>query len=77
MDYTLDADLDGNCYVDINDLKLLTDYWLADGPIEIPPPGHSPDIYIDGEVDFHDSAVLSSDWLNCNNPEDANCPPQP
>ena len=75
LGYILDADLDGNCYVDLNDLMLMTDYWLAEGPIEIPPSGHSPDIYVDGEVNFCDSAVLSSDWLNCNNPEDSNCPP--
>jgi glucuronoarabinoxylan endo-1,4-beta-xylanase len=73
--HILPADLTGDCYVDFNDVQLMAEYWLATSPIAIPPPEHSPDIHPDSDnrVNLLDFAVLSADWLNCNNPQDSNC----
>ncbi len=68
----LAGDLDGNCYVNLADVSVLTDQWLSSNPIAIPP-NHTPDILSDNKVNLSDLAVLTNDWLNCNNPQDSNC----
>jgi GH35 family endo-1,4-beta-xylanase len=73
--YRLLADLGSDCYVNFKDLLIMTDYWLAATPIEIPPPGHSPDIYPDSDsiVNLRDFAVSAEQWLLCNDPETTGC----
>lgn len=66
------GDLNGNCYVDLFDIPVLTDQWLSNNPVAIPP-NYSPDIYFDHRVDLPDLAVLAKDWFKCNNPQDSNC----
>jgi glucuronoarabinoxylan endo-1,4-beta-xylanase len=68
----LAGDLNGNCYVDLADVSVLTDQWLSTDPVAISP-NYSPDIYADDKVNLLDFAVLALDWLICNNPQDANC----
>ncbi len=68
----LEADLNGNCYVELEDVSVLTNQWLSTDPVAISP-NYSPDIYADDKVNLLDFAVLALDWLYCNNPQDANC----
>ncbi len=74
LGYRLTSDLDGDCLVDYADLLVLVDQWLSTSPVEIPP-NYSPDISLpeDDKVDLLDFATLSTEWLTCNNPQDANC----
>ncbi len=52
-------DLNLDCYVDILDLKLLAEHWLADDPNE------EYDLFQDSFVDFYDFASLAEYWM-CN-----------
>jgi glucuronoarabinoxylan endo-1,4-beta-xylanase len=71
----LPADLTGDCYVDLLDLQLMTEYWLATTPIDISPPGHSPDIHPDSDniVNLLDFTDLTAQWLICNDPNVPGC----
>jgi hypothetical protein len=51
------ADLSGNCIVDMADLRIIADSWLDSVPAEI-------DLYYDGDMNLKDYAVLADDWLN-------------
>ncbi len=54
----LAGDLNDDCVVDMPDLEMLTDQWLAVGPdIEA-------DLNVDEVVDFMDYAILSDGWLD-------------
>jgi hypothetical protein len=73
-DAGLVSDLSGNCYVDLQDLKIIADYWLypncggydnCEGADFVP---------TDGDVDLFDYSDFAVDWMECDNPEDANCP---
>lgn len=72
LGYRLTSDLDGDCLLDYADLLLLVNQWLSTNPVTIPP-NYSPDIYSDDKVNLFDFAALSTEWLTCNNPQDANC----
>lgn len=72
--YNLPADLNKDCRVDYSDLQVLLTQWLSADPVAIPP-DYSPDVYVDGEVSFCDFALIATDWLNCNDPEEAECTP--
>ncbi len=50
------GDIDRDCYVDFNDLKLLAHEWLG------PPPTELYDLYEDNNVDFLDFTVLLGNW---------------
>jgi hypothetical protein len=52
-----DADLSGNCVVDLADIEIMAADWLADAP------GLAADLNADDTVDFKDYAVLADDWL--------------
>ncbi|WP_146684770.1 GxGYxYP domain-containing protein [Limihaloglobus sulfuriphilus] len=71
----LEADVSGadgspDCYVDINDIKKCTWYWLSqDQDCDITGPQLSPD----GVVNIYDIAVIASQWLRCNDPQNINC----
>ena len=73
--HKLDSDLNGDCYVDLLDLKIMADYWLntncaASGNC------HGADfVPTDNTVDFLDFADFGPQWRQCNNPLDANCTP--
>ncbi|MGA2916506.1 MAG: endo-1,4-beta-xylanase [Sedimentisphaerales bacterium] len=73
--YALISDLNGDCYVDYEDLLIMTDYWLTATPIEIPTPEHSPDIHMgtDNIVNLLDFADLAAQWLTCNKPQTPGC----
>ncbi|MBN1765733.1 MAG: endo-1,4-beta-xylanase [Sedimentisphaerales bacterium] len=72
--YRLASDLDGNCYVELEDLQIILEQWLVLNPTAIPP-NYSPDIIIDDYVDLDDFAILSEQWLSCNDPEEMECTP--
>jgi formylglycine-generating enzyme required for sulfatase activity len=55
------ADLTGDCFVDLADLTLLANQWLAEST-ECPPP----DLTGDCRVDSEDFAVTSAQWLSGN-----------
>jgi glucuronoarabinoxylan endo-1,4-beta-xylanase len=71
-DYGLTSDLHPDCYVNYEDLKIITDQWLADctepdncGGADFEP--------TDGVVNFFDLSTFAEQWMWCNNPEDSNC----
>jgi glucuronoarabinoxylan endo-1,4-beta-xylanase len=68
----LTADLDGNCRIDYNDLKVITGQWMSTNPAAIPP-NYSPDVQKDGIINLYDLNRFSLEWLQCNNPADSNC----
>ena len=73
--YSLDSDLNGDCYVDLLDLEIMADYWLH---TNCTAPGNCQGadfVPTDGVVDFFDFGDFGSQWRQCNNPLDANCTP--
>ena len=66
-DYVLVSDLTGNCYVSLEELEVLTGYWLNTncGGADFAP--------VDGDVDFEDFSDFYADWMMCNNPVDSAC----
>jgi hypothetical protein len=70
--YRLDADLDGDCLIDLSDLGLLVEQWLSTSPQAVPP-NYSPDLVVDDHIDFADFAVMAEQWLICNDPENSGC----
>jgi hypothetical protein len=55
----LQGDLNGDCRVDIDDMKVLTQAWLRESPVaDIYPQGNP-----DGIVNFGDFAVVAGNWL--------------
>ena len=52
---SLAGDVDGNCHLDINDLRLMGQQWLDSGPISANLDGL-------GDVDYYDFAILAGDW---------------
>jgi hypothetical protein len=50
------GDLSGDCVVDWQDLKIMTDEWLNMGCCEA-------DLYKDYKVNFKDFAILADNWL--------------
>jgi O-glycosyl hydrolase len=71
--YQLDSDLNGDCYVNYEDLATFVDYWLdtncgtsnnCDGADFKP---------VDGDVNFVDFSKFALQWMLCNNPQDSNC----
>jgi len=73
--YGMDSDFSDDCYVDYDDLEIIINHWLdsdcdwsndyCDGTDFEPR---------DSEVDFFDLSMFSSQWLQCNDPQDPNCP---
>lgn len=71
--YKLLSDLNGDCYVNFEDLQTMSNYWLStdcaannncDGADFEP---------IDGRVDFLDFSDFAEQWMQCNSPVDLNC----
>jgi len=73
--YGIDSDLNGDCYVDLLDLEIMADYWLH---TDCAAPGNCQNadfVPTDGAVNFRDFAGFGPQWMQCNNPQDANCSP--
>ncbi len=67
------SDLTGDCYVDLEDLDIVVEYWLdtdcgssgnCQGADFAP---------TDGDVDLEDFSDFAMDWMLCNNPGDSGC----
>lgn len=72
LGYRLDADLNGDCQINLSDLTLLVEQWLSTSP-EAVAPNYSPDIVVDDHIDLADFAAMAEQWLVCNDPETAGC----
>jgi hypothetical protein len=72
LGYRLDADLNGDCQIDLSDLILLVNQWLSTSP-EAVAPNYSPDIVVDDHINLADFAAMAEQWLVCNDPEIAGC----
>jgi glucuronoarabinoxylan endo-1,4-beta-xylanase len=73
--YRLDSDLNGDCYVDLQDLLVFANNWLYTNCVA---PGNCQNadfVPTNGTVDFFDFADFGPQWRQCNNPLDANCTP--
>jgi hypothetical protein len=73
--YGFESDLDGNCYVNYWDLKIMVDNWLrtdCTGPDNCQGADFEP---ADGKVDFYDYSDFAMQWLLCNDPGDTGCTP--
>jgi hypothetical protein len=58
-----EGNLDRDCDIDLNDLKLLTTYWLEDKTfVDISPYLDNPPMWGDGIINFLDFAVLAGNW---------------
>jgi O-glycosyl hydrolase len=73
-DAGLVSDLTGNCYVDLEDLQVLASYWLNTNCAAPGNCGGADFAPTDGDVDLFDYSDFAVDWMECDNPEDANCP---
>src|SRR4030042_2333141 len=56
------GDLDGNCEVDWQDIKLFTDQWLT--PIDDCPDQGCADFDTDGSINLKDFSILANQWLD-------------
>jgi glucuronoarabinoxylan endo-1,4-beta-xylanase len=73
--YDLTSDIYPDCYVNYEDLKIITEYWLnseCDMYGDCEGADFEP---TDGVVDLFDFSDFAMQWLWCNNPEDAGCTP--
>jgi len=69
----LPSDLDGDCYVDFNDLDMMASNWLYSDCVS---PGNCEGADFepaDGIVNLNDFSNFASQWLTCNDPEDPGC----
>jgi glucuronoarabinoxylan endo-1,4-beta-xylanase len=65
--FCLESDLNGDCYVDYIDLKIIADNWLLNG---CTPPDycHGADLEKGGSVDFIDLSEFAPQWMQYNDP---------
>ncbi len=66
------GDIDGNCRVNVDDLKVLAENWLDTGCIA-ETWCNKADIDQSGDVDLLDFAAVVVDWMNCNLLVQADC----
>ena len=59
------SDLTGDCYVDLDDLEIVTGYWLDVNCVESGNCGGADFAPVDGDVDFEDFSDFAVDWLLC------------
>jgi GH35 family endo-1,4-beta-xylanase len=71
--YGLLSDLNGDCYVNYKDLKIITDYWLNTDCTELENCEGADFVPRDGRVDLFDFSDFAVQWLLCNDPEGAGC----
>jgi glucuronoarabinoxylan endo-1,4-beta-xylanase len=71
--YGLVSDIHPDCYVNYEDLKIITDNWLRTDCTE-PDNCEGADFEpTDGAVDLFDFSDFAMQWLWCNDPEDPDC----
>jgi glucuronoarabinoxylan endo-1,4-beta-xylanase len=67
------SDLTGDCYVNLEDLKIVTVHWMDANCVE-PDNCDGADFEpVDGDVDLEDFSDFAVDWLLCNDPVDLSC----
>ena len=71
--HRLNSDLNGNCYVDYEDLEIIAYYWLHTDCVTLGNCQNADFTPIDGTVDFFDFADFGPQWMQCNDPEDPHC----
>jgi len=72
--YPLNSDLNVDCYVDFEDLKIIADNWLRQDCNESNDWCDWADWFtLNGTVDFADFSGFAPQWMWCNNPQDPNC----
>jgi len=71
--YGLLVDINGDCYVNFLDIKLMANYWLNTNCSELDDCEGADIEPADGTVDFDDYSDVASSWMQCNDPEDSNC----
>jgi hypothetical protein len=67
------SDLNNDCRVDYQDLKILSDYWLNTECGSSNNCSGADFAPTNGTVDFLDLNTFAKQWMQCNDPEDANC----
>jgi glucuronoarabinoxylan endo-1,4-beta-xylanase len=71
--YGLTSDISGDCYVNYEDLEIITDNWLRTDCTE-PENCEGADFEpTDGDVDLFDFSRFAEQWMWCNDPEDSGC----
>jgi hypothetical protein len=73
--YGLTSDIHPDCYVNYEDLKIITDHWLNTNCTAPNNCGGADFEPTDGVVDLFDFSDFALQWLWCNDPEDPNCTP--
>jgi serine protease len=73
LGYGLTADIDRNCLVGWDDLRLFAVQWLTNGCNSSNNWCSRGDINQNGAVNILDFSSLASQWLNCNDPQHINC----
>ena len=70
--YGLLSDLNGDCYVDCKDLKIVADNWLNEcsAPDNCGGADFAP---TNGTVDFADFSKFAEQWMQCNVPNEPDC----
>jgi GH35 family endo-1,4-beta-xylanase len=68
------SDLNGDCYVDYLDMGTVALFWLHTDCVS-PDDCAGSDFEPDGDVDFADFSDFAELWLECNDPENPDCPP--
>ena len=59
-----EGDINGDCYVNYDDLAMIASTWLSGG---------DGDIDTDTDTDFQDYATLANQWLLCTDPQGLDC----
>jgi O-glycosyl hydrolase len=71
--YRLASDLNGDCYVNFEDLAVFVSYWLSTD-CTAPDNCHGADFApTDGTVDFFDFSDFALQWMQCNDPQNSTC----
>jgi hypothetical protein len=60
----LEGDFNVDSIVDTSDLITLADSWLVGGCASAAQPCYWLDLFVDGQIDYQDMAIMSTDWLS-------------
>ena len=71
--YGLPSDLNGDCYVDYEDLKIVADNWLNTDCGSSGNCGGADFTPTNGTVDFADFSNFAQEWMQCNVPDEPGC----
>jgi glucuronoarabinoxylan endo-1,4-beta-xylanase len=67
------SDLNQDCYVDLKDLDIMADNWLRNNCGSSSNCSGADFAPVNGTVNFLDFSSFAGQWIQCNNPTDANC----